>query len=138
MSIGGTDVVLRAPRHQPLGDVILRTCRRHWPDCVFQDAGEEQIHSLQESIVWNRGVASKEFFVYRDRAAAEKWNVEGASPANAETMLYFIIDDAGNDTKFLEVTAVCDNLSPMMKQVVRDLGGSFQDLVQIASIVEAA
>ena len=61
MTVGRNDCVLEAPTGAPVGDVILRVCRHHWPEGVFQDANSDDLHPLSELWVWWEGVKSREF-----------------------------------------------------------------------------
>jgi hypothetical protein len=124
MSIGGVDIVLLAPAGQGIGDLFVRACRRHWSgnECFFQRAGERAVHSLRDPWVWRVGTASKEFFVYKDRAAASSWATEGLTRDNANTMFHFIIGEPGpEDPKTVEVAFVCDRLTPEVKGFLTDL-----------------
>jgi hypothetical protein len=128
MPVGGMEVVLPAPAQECIGDIILRACRRHWPGetCYFQDVtDEENVYSLNEPWVWLRGTTSKEFFVYRNRAAVEAW-ADGPTAANVNSMLHFIIG-AGNgpDRDTVETTVVFDRLTKDVRFFLDDLQSTF-------------
>ena len=126
MSIGGVDVVFRAPADEAVGDIILRRCARLWPQSVFQAGNEQQVRGLDDPWVWQVGTASPEFFVYRDRKAAQSWDDEGATRANRGSMLYFIVRPAENEAPHAcEVTLVCGGLAPGIRQLIQDLRSSF-------------
>jgi hypothetical protein len=128
MTVGGIDTVLLAPAGECVGDLVLRACCRHWDrwKCIFQDGNDQATHSLDEAWVWEVGTASKEFFVYRDRAAAESWNTDGATAANANTMFHFIIGEPRpGDPNTVEVAFVCDKLTREVKDFIADLKTTF-------------
>ena len=128
MSIGGIDIVLLAPAKECVGDLILRVCCRHWNGrkCQFQDANDTNIRPLDDPWVWQVGTASKEFFVFRDPAAAESWGKEGAIPANANTMFHFIIGEPKADPpSTVEVGFVCDKLTTSVKDLLAELKAAF-------------
>jgi hypothetical protein len=134
MSVGGIDIVLLAPANECLTDMILRACRRHWPNekSYFQDANDENhVYSLDNSWVWKVGTTSKEFFVYRNEAAVKSWE-EGPTPANTNTMFHFIIGDANpSEPGEVEVCLVCDKLTRDVKRFIDDLTDTFLAAVSI-------
>jgi hypothetical protein len=129
MSLGGIDLILRAPRGVPIADVVLRTCRRRWPNCVFQGEDEGGVHSVADPILWLDLTDSREFFVYRDRHAAERWDIQGYTPEDPNSMLYFIVaDDEGSTARIRETTLVCGELTGEIRELVGELEEEFQFL----------
>src|SRR4051794_17944298 len=98
MIIGGSDILIEAPPDAPVVDFILSRVRLLWPDAWFQAAEEDECRSIHHSSVYISGGKSREFFIYRDHAAVEAWAKKGATVANLETMLYFIIGDQPTTT----------------------------------------
>jgi hypothetical protein len=137
MSIGGHDLLMRAPAHACLGDVILRACRRYWGRdiCIFQDANDLSWQPFTDPWVWNVGAASKEFFVYQNEEAARRWQTEGATKKNANTMFHFLIGepetlsaDSVTLVHSVEVDLVCDKVTPSVRSLVQELEDGFLDL----------
>lgn len=133
MSIGGYDILLLAPSDEAVGDVILRTTWRHWPDCVFQAANDEKVHRLNEPWVWQVGTAQSEFFIYRNKHAADRWEAEGATRRNLETMLYFLVKRNSDDSTICFVTLVCGKVTGSVRKLVEELQTGFLSLKPIAA-----
>jgi hypothetical protein len=128
MIVGGSDLIIEAPPEVPLTDLILARVRRFWPDSWFQDASEDDVYPIGDTRVSVRGGRSKEFFIYRDRAAIEGWKRGGATLSNMNKMLYFIVSDGdAADDEPREVTLVCGKQTRAIKQLVRDLDQSFRN-----------
>jgi hypothetical protein len=100
MNIGGIDISFRLKVGIPITDVVLHALRAFWPDYIFQDAEETELHENDDPNVWLYGTASTEFFIYRNRDAAESWKKNGGIPENQNLMMHFLIDrdfsDAGD------------------------------------------
>jgi hypothetical protein len=144
MSIGGEDIILKAPADGApgdLGDIILRACWRHWEygDCHFEDADRPGAYSFREPWVWTVGTTSKEFFVYKDAAAAESWEQYGMTRANASAMLHFLIGGwEPTPPGIIEVTLVCDRQTRAIKTLVAQLRAMFENGVPRYNRMEAA
>jgi len=141
MSIGGTDVVLLAPKGESIADAILHACAKHWPkaDCQFQDANEEALHPLSDSWVWTVGAGRREFSVYRDAAAVASWREFGASKKNANTMFHFIIGEpSAAEPKLVEVAMVFDKMTFCVRGFIHNLQEAFLFLMAKAPSAEAA
>jgi hypothetical protein len=141
MHIGGIDVLLHAPAGECVADMMLRACRQLWADSEpwFQDGESTDVHSFSDPWVWRVGTASREFFVYRSREDAASWETDGAVPANANTMLHFLIGDpVANDPRFVEVAVVFDKWTPEIRRLIRDLETRFASTPAQATIPEAA
>ncbi len=128
MPLGGLDAILIAPTGECVGDLILRVCRRFWPDesSCFQDALDEvNVFRLDDPWVWLKGTSSKEFFVYRDEEAVSAWE-DGPTCNNANTMFHFIIGDPlPSDPRFVEVAFAFDKHTPEVGRFIRDLTSCF-------------
>ncbi len=127
MIVGGSDIVIEAPPGVSLANLILEYVRLLWPDSWFQDANEDEALPIGDRRVSIRGGRSREFFIYRDRAAVGDWGREGATPSNMNTMLYFILEakSAGED-ELQEFTMVCGERTAEVEQFARDLDRSFR------------
>ena len=127
MEIGGTDVVLMARPGVPVTEMILRRVQFLWPECVFEDANTGGQHPIWSESVWLYGTGSKEFFVYRDEAAALAWDQDGGTEENLDTMLYFLVEKQPQSGRLArEVTIVCGHPSSDVVQLVEDLVKTFQ------------
>jgi hypothetical protein len=141
MDIGGIDVLLRAPAGECLADMMLRACRQLWADSepCFQDGESAEVRSLNDPWVWRVGTASREFFVYRSRADAASWGAEGAVPANANTMLHFLIGGpVPDDPRLVEVAVVFDKWTPEVRRLIGDLKTRFVSAPAQVQTAEAA
>jgi hypothetical protein len=125
--IGGIDIVLVAPAGVPLADVIVRRMAETWPDGLFEDVDADHSFPLVDPSLAFRAGQSKEFFVYRDAAAAESWEQDGAVAENANSMIHFLIGGllAGKH-RLRQMTIVCDHESDDVKQLVSDLRNTFR------------
>jgi hypothetical protein len=128
MSIGGTDIVLLAPADVPIADLVLRICRRFWPNCVFQEANSAAVHKLDEVMLWLRLTGCNEFFIYHDSDAADTWTTHGSTSINLNNMLHFILSEQPR-ANLVEVTLVCDVLTDELRMLIDSLKSGFQDLL---------
>lgn len=127
MTIGGHDIMMDVPPRVPTVDLILGRIRRLWPEARFQDAEEEDRYAIYDPHVFIGGARSKEFLIYRDLVAVVAWDRDGVTPANLNTMLYFIVrDGASGRVGMSEVTLVCGEKTREIEQFVDDLRKSFR------------
>ena len=89
--IGGTDIVLEVRSGAMAAEAILRTVRRHWPRCVYQDADAEMVPVSLPDSEWPPQLRSRQFFIYRDEEVARSWDEYGAIPENDNLMLHVIL-----------------------------------------------
>jgi hypothetical protein len=129
MVIGGIDLVFELPADVPAAELILRRVEQFWPNALFQDVEEDKWLPVQNSEILVRRLKSQEFFLYRDRAAAESWAAEGAAPTNQNTMLHFLIrTHKKRGSAFQSITLVCDEKTPEIEQLLSDLKGSMSPI----------
>jgi hypothetical protein len=121
MDIGGYDFILKAPADLPAGELILQSCRKHWPDCVFLDDPEEVVHDITDPQAWRLAAASHEFCLFRDRRSAQSWLDEGVTEENAGAMLHVIIGATPPDQANREITVVGHEPSGEVKEIIADL-----------------
>ena len=126
MNIGGIDVVLQVVDPSvPIADIILQAARRLWPGCVVQDADQSQTFGNDDPNLWLNGIASREFFIYRNLDAAISWNQAGGTLENQQTMLHFLIGGRAADNPCVrELTVVVGALTEEMARFVDDLKGA--------------
>jgi hypothetical protein len=127
MIVGGSDIILWAPPGVPVAALVLGRLQRLWPQSRFQDIDDETDRDIHDPWVRIHGSRSREFFVYRDRGAVVAWERDGATTANLDTMLYFIIgDDPSGRDGLQEVTMVCGKKTRTIRQLIADLTKSFR------------
>jgi hypothetical protein len=118
--IGGTDVILEVKPGVSPADVIFRVVRRYWPQCLYQNAGDE---SAAQPVPPGTTLPTlePEFFLYRDEEAARSWDEFGATPENGNSMLYVLLPEPtveapGSPT----VTVVCGELVGEMRAMMAE------------------
>ena len=123
----GIDIILRAPPDVSVVDLILRYFRHCWPGSSFQDADQDDKYHIDDAWVSIHGTTSREFFIYRDRHAADAWAQEGAVASNVNTMLHFLVGDAPEaQADPREVTLVCDQRTDEIERLTVDLETTFR------------
>jgi hypothetical protein len=124
--IGGTDTVLWVSEGAPAADIILRTVRHHWPDCVVQNADDDVPLPHREG-GWLPEPPGREFFIYKDDAAAANWLEHAAAPENVNTMLYVIVGKRRKpDLGLRSLTLVCGDVAGTMRTIIQDIIAGFQ------------
>lgn len=120
--IGGTDVIMERKPGVPAADMILRVVRRHWPDCLYQNADDEGPARPLPAEGTPPGLAP-EFFLHRDEESVRSWDEFGATPDNVNTMLYVLIpgDDGGDAAAPSSVTVVCGELDGVMSALMAEI-----------------
>jgi len=118
MNIGGTDVILAAPRATFDIRRILEVVQTEWPDAVFEDAEADGTRPLQKLVARHERVDSCEFFLFRDEASARSWDEEGLTTANANKMLHVLIRDIPSSSDEIELTLVVDRLKGKMATLI--------------------
>jgi hypothetical protein len=131
MRIGGNDIVILARRRLPVADIILRLVRHLWPACVVQRADESVIHDLTRADEWLYHIVGEEFFMYRDKSAAEGWMRNGGTPENQNTMLHFLIDTTGAAGATSCVTVVVGEISTELRQFLDDLAKTIRGPLEL-------
>lgn len=126
MSIGGHDIVLEVPPDTPIFEVILRSVRQRWPGAYFLGAGGDDPELIDSAGLPPRAEEGREFFVFRDRGAADSWMDEGATAENENTMLHFLIPENPGGSPGT-VTMVFDIPSAEMRSFADALASGFRD-----------
>ena len=93
MTIGGDDLILPIPWEAADRDRILRFFRYAWPDGVFADALSDYVGGISEA--FRSAPRTTEFFVYESENARKQWELQGATEANLDSMLYVIGNETG-------------------------------------------
>lgn len=128
MIVGGNDVIIEAPPGTPMAALVLESVRRYWPESQFQDADAERHYSIHDDWVKRHARRSREFFIYRDPAAVESWARQGATAANLDKMLYFIMGDqpAGTETPW-KMTLVCGRKTQRLQRFIEELSDTLRN-----------
>lgn len=88
--IGGIDVEIPSLAGDCSIEAAVRAIRLHWPSATYENASTGDRYSEFSDIPFGQ---LDELFVYRDRAAAELWDAEGATPATANTMVHLLAEE---------------------------------------------
>jgi hypothetical protein len=115
MDIRGIDVFFRVAREGVTFGDFASILLAHWPDAFYQSAEEDEIYPLRSV---TRDVGS-EWFVYRDRGAAETWGRLGYSDECANQMIHFLTSPAPAGGS--RITMVYDKSSDEMDQIRREI-----------------
>ena len=136
--IGGVDIVFWVPDEGAAVDAILRVVRRHWKDYVFQNADDPR-PSPRPPGNWLPTPSGRQFFLYRDDAAARSWNENGAIPENANTMLHVLVGNRWQPgTHFRSLTVVCDEVAGEMESLLDEIRMSLADQIEKLPRLEVA
>ena len=120
--IGGLDIILQAPSERKAMELILRTVRRHWPACLFEDAEAETEAWSPCPEGWLPDPSVREFFLYRDEKVASSWEKHGASPKNANSMLHVLLGKRRKSSApSIEITLVCDEEAGEMGEILSEI-----------------
>jgi hypothetical protein len=126
--IGGTDEIIPVADEAAALDHSLRALSRLWPHAVYEDADTGEAFANYAQI--NFG-GRRDFFVFRDKDAADKWEELGADESLDGTMIHFL-------SRPRELTIVVDSNPPQFIHLfLQALRRSLrQDLFE--SVAEAA
>ena len=86
--IGGCDIQISTHAETDGLDVALRLCRRLWPNAVFEDVSTGSRHRDLTQLALDQ---VEEILVYRDHAAALRWDDCGAIPELNGTLIHLIL-----------------------------------------------
>ena len=92
-TIGGIDLIMQGPRTSAPWRIILEMGHELWPNCVYEDANEDETQPLIEVLSARKQPQSPEFFLYKDQANADSWTEHGMTPANNRNKIHFLLDD---------------------------------------------
>jgi hypothetical protein len=127
--IGGVDIRIPTGAGESSLIVAARAIRQYWPHAVFENGSTG--HRYQS--YWDTPLDQlEEVFVYRDLAAADVWDAEGAVPAAINTMIHVIADDG------LATIVVDEPQSAAMKTIVAAITSGLQTDILNLFALEAA
>src|SRR5712692_7371659 len=118
MNIGGTDVILAAPRKSFDARRILEVVQGEWPAAVFEDAEAEGTRPVRDLISGLDTLGSREFFLFKDDGSAKSWDDEGLTAANANKMIHVLVRDIAGSPDEIELTFVVDRLKGKMANLI--------------------
>jgi hypothetical protein len=124
--IGGIDVRIPSIADDLSLEVAVRAIRQVWPRAVFENGLTGERYDSFGEIPFGE---VEEIFVYRDRAAAEIWDAQGAMPEASNTMIHLIADPGW-------VTAVVDQRTGEINEILAAIEyGLTHDTLAITAIV---
>lgn len=104
--VGGTDLIFETARRgfdaRPILDAVLDV----WPDGLFQDAEEDDIRPLADALADPRTGNTREFFTYRDRASADRWQQDGWTHEYGDALTHFLVTEDAAHPDVLRLTLV--------------------------------
>jgi hypothetical protein len=119
--IGGIDYIFTAPlpSHGTLQEAALRFFRARWPECVVESDDASAPVSAADAEATATLLRSDELFFYTSPDAAKSWDEKGADTENTNQMVYAIFSPE-NDSQECSVTAVIDEMTPEMEDLLED------------------
>jgi hypothetical protein len=109
-SIGGVDLIVQGARRGD-ADAVVAALARHWPDAVAHDLDSSPVPASAAKL------HGAELFVYRDRESFDSWQREGATPANAASMVHIVI---GPNSMTVVTDEEAEGLRDMIRETVRE------------------
>lgn len=127
--IGGIDVQIPT-RCGPLStEVAVRAVRQRWPHAEYENGVTGERYSEFCRIPFGQ---VEEIFVYRDRASADSWDAQGASPSLYNTMIHIVADQD-------LITVVVDERDSSMEEIIAAISSAFSDeILHLAAEAAAA
>ncbi len=110
--LSGMDLTISVDRDKFDLRRVLTALSTQWPEALFQDADEEDVHPIREVMGEKPPDDVREFFVYKDRAAEESWEKEGWTEAQENGMVHFLVEEDAAHPDFFSVTVVVGTLAP--------------------------
>jgi hypothetical protein len=127
--IGGIDIRIPTRAGDSSLEVSVRAIRQKWPGAIYENGltGDRYDHFRQIPFG-----DVEELFVYRDSAAAELWDIEGAVPNARNSMIHVIADQD-------MLTAVIDERDAEMDGIIAAIrSGLADELFYIPAFLGAA
>jgi hypothetical protein len=99
-------------------EIGIRTIQRHWPKAVIENGETAERYHHVRDVPFGK---MSELFVYRDAAAADRWDEDGAVPEVFNTMIH-LLEDPGM------LTIVVDEKDALMQEVVADITSAVNEV----------
>lgn len=118
--IGGVDIKIEIPGRAGRAalDASVRIIRSFWPSAVFENAENSDYYDRFDEIPFSR---LREIFVYKDEAARDLWETEGAVPEATNLMIHLIVDDPDL------FVVMDDDTTPEMQRVLAAIRTTLDD-----------
>lgn len=88
--IGGVDIKISTRSGPAALDASVRVIRSFWPRAVFENAETGEYYNRFDEIPFG---CLGEIFVYKDKAARDLWEADGAVPEAANLMIHLIAEN---------------------------------------------
>jgi hypothetical protein len=85
--VGGRDIVMACAGGSRAVEIAVRTVRQFWPKAVYENAETGEVAERFDRIAFGR---VKELLIYRDAAAAKRWEDLGADPSLDGTLIHVL------------------------------------------------
>lgn len=127
--IGGVDIPILTGAGELSLVAATRAIRQYWPSAVFEDSATGRRYPSYWDTPFDQ---MEEVFVYRDAAAADLWDTEGAIPQAHNSMIHLIADEG------LTTVVVDDPDDLVMKIIVAAIISGLRDTILNLPALEAA
>jgi hypothetical protein len=128
--VSGIDVVFETAREGFDVGAILDAVMEIWPEGLFQDAEEDNLRLLSNSLSDERIKSSLEFIVYKDQASADSWVKEGWTEVHANNMAHFLVVEDATRPAMLQLTLVIGSAT---SETIRLIAAVFDALGQMGA-----
>jgi hypothetical protein len=127
--IGGIDIHLRSWAGDSSLEIATRAIQEFWPNAAFENGLTSDRFDSFGQIPFGE---LEEIFVYRDLAAADAWDADGAIASLSNTMVHIIVDPGW-------VTLVIDEKDDLMQSMIEAISSALCDeLFPAVALLEAA
>jgi hypothetical protein len=117
--IGGIDVAIPTNCGPMSIEIAVRAIRQRWPHAEYENGITGDRYHEFGQIPFGK---LEEIFVYRDGAAADRWDADGAIPSLRNTMIHLVADPE-------LVTVVVDERDAEMEAIVTAISSALRDKV---------
>ena len=106
--VGGIDIQIATKRGTSSMEIAVRTIGERWQPAEFENGiTGDRYHEFRQ-IPFGE---IEEIFVYADHDSVERWDTEGATPANSNTMIHLVADEE-------TLTLVIDERNAAMDEII--------------------
>jgi hypothetical protein len=115
--IGGIDIQIPTTCGASSLEFATRAIQQRWPSAVFENGLTGDRYEHFDEIPFGE---TTELFIYRDRAAADLWEAEGAVPSAFNTMIHLVADGD-------MLTLVVDERDAAMEEIIAAVSSGIRD-----------
>ena len=127
--IGGIDIHLPTNAGISAIEVAVRAIRQFWRNATFENALTGKRYDFFLQIPFGN---IEELFVYRDSAAADLWDEQGAVSCTRNSMIHLLYDEE-------EITLVVDEQDASINRLVTAIASGLRDeILFVSAELEAA